>query len=111
MLPCTPVPPYCDLCIPSHRVPYLAIAKTFEAIEDVSGRLKMIEILSNLFRSVIALTPGDLLQCVYLCLNKLAPAYEGIELGIGESLLMKVIAQTTGIYSNIININYLIINI
>ena len=80
------------------RVPYLAIAKTFQAIEETSGRLKMIEILSNLFRSIIVLTPGDLLMCVYLCLNKLAPAYEGIELGIGESLLMKVICQTTGEY-------------
>lgn len=59
-------------------------------------RLKSIEILSNFFRSVIALTPDDLLYCVYLCLNRLAPAYEGMELGIGENLLMKAIVQTTG---------------
>ncbi len=56
----------------------------------------MIETLSNLFRSVLVLTPDDLLQCVYLCLNQLAPAYEGIELGMGETLLMKAIAQATG---------------
>lgn len=31
-------------------VPYLALAKTFEAIEPVSARLKIIEILSNYFR-------------------------------------------------------------
>ncbi|XP_071106130.1 DNA ligase 1-like [Haliotis cracherodii] len=78
------------------KVPYLALSKTFEAIEDTSARLKMIEILSNFFRSVIALSPGDLLQCVYLCLNKLAPAYAGLELGIGETVLMKAIAQATG---------------
>lgn len=59
-------------------------------------RLKTIEILSNFFRSVIALSSNDLVQCVYLCLNKLAPAYEGLELGIGETVLMKAIAQATG---------------
>ena len=59
-------------------------------------RLKIIEILSNFFRSVIALSPEELLSAVYLSLNQLAPAYVGLELGIGESLLMKAIAQATG---------------
>lgn len=54
------------------------------------------EMLCNFFRSVIVLTPEDLLCSVYLCLNKLAPAYEGIELGIGETVLMRAIAQATG---------------
>ena len=60
------------------------------------SRLRMIEILSNFLRSVMALSPQDLLQCVYLCLNKLAPAYKGVELGIGDTVLMKAIAQATG---------------
>nr|CAD7443163.1 unnamed protein product [Timema bartmani] len=58
------------------KVPYLALAQTLEKIENVSARLKMIEILSNYFRSVIVLSPDDLLASIYLCLNKLAPAYE-----------------------------------
>ncbi|XP_048575636.1 DNA ligase 1 isoform X2 [Nematostella vectensis] len=78
------------------RVPYLAVARTFEIIEDTSARLKIMSILSNFFRSVIALTPNDLLPCVYLCLNKLAPAYEGIELGIGDHILMKAVSEATG---------------
>jgi DNA ligase 1 len=78
------------------KTPYLAFAKTLKAIEATSGRLKTIEILSNYFRSVMVLSPGDLLPSVYLCLNRLAPAFEGIELGIGETLLIKAIAQTTG---------------
>ncbi|XP_074028599.1 DNA ligase 1 isoform X2 [Leptinotarsa decemlineata] len=78
------------------KVPYIALARTFEEIENISARLKIIEILSNYFRSVIVLTPEDLLPSVYLCLNKLAPAYEGLELGIAETSLMKAIAQSTG---------------
>lgn len=78
------------------KVPYLALARTLEAIEGVSARLKIIEILANYFRSVMVLCPEDLLPSVYLCLNKLAPAYEGIELGIAETTLMKAIAQSTG---------------
>lgn len=78
------------------RVPYLALTKTFSIIEDTSGRLKMIECLANFLRSVIALSPTELSVCLHLCLNQLGPAYEGLELGIAETTLMKVIAQTTG---------------
>ena len=63
---------------------------------DISCRLRMTEMLCNFFRSVIILSPDDLLQCVYLCLNKIAPAYEGVELGIGDSILIKALAEATG---------------
>lgn len=63
------------------EVPYLALARTLEAIEGTSARLKIIEILSNYLRSVIALTPDDLLPSIYMCLNQLAPAYHSLELG------------------------------
>eukprot|EP00057_Strongylocentrotus_purpuratus_P000684 XP_001180844.2 PREDICTED: DNA ligase 1 [Strongylocentrotus purpuratus] len=78
------------------NVPYMALADTFSIIEETSGRLKTIEILSDFLTSVMLLTPGDLKMCIYLCLNKLAPAYEGLELGIGDTVLMKAIAQATG---------------
>ncbi|KAL7842459.1 hypothetical protein SRHO_G00241480 [Serrasalmus rhombeus] len=78
------------------KVPYLAVARTFEKIEEDSGRLRNIETLSNLLRSVILLSSDDLLCCVYLCLNQLGPAYQGLELGVGETVLMKAVAQATG---------------
>ena len=78
------------------RVPYSAFAKTLQAIETVSSRLKMIEILSNYLGSVMILSPEDTTLSVYLCLNKLAPDYEGIELGVGESLILKALAEATG---------------
>ncbi|XP_064416829.1 DNA ligase 1 isoform X2 [Latimeria chalumnae] len=78
------------------KVPYLAVSRTFEKIEEESARLKNIETLSNFLRSVIVLSPNDLLPCIYLCLNRLGPAYEGLELGIGETILMRAVAQATG---------------
>uniref|UniRef100_A0A8C4SY24 DNA ligase n=1 Tax=Erpetoichthys calabaricus TaxID=27687 RepID=A0A8C4SY24_ERPCA len=56
----------------------------------------IIEILSNLFRSIIVLTPQDLLPSLYLCLNRLGPSFLGLELGVGETVLMKAVAQATG---------------
>jgi len=76
--------------------PFLALAKTLEAIEATSGRLKTIEYLSNYFRSVHVQTPDDLLPSVYMTLNRLAPAWEGVELGIGDTILMKAIAASCG---------------
>ncbi|VDP92130.1 unnamed protein product, partial [Echinostoma caproni] len=78
-------------------VPYLALAKTFDFIEKITGRLKIIEILCNFFRSVGLLSPSDLSTCIYLCLNQLGPAYEGNELGVGETILLKALGATTGV--------------
>uniref|UniRef100_A0A8D1RZQ5 DNA ligase n=2 Tax=Sus scrofa TaxID=9823 RepID=A0A8D1RZQ5_PIG len=78
------------------RVPYLAVARTFEKIEEVSARLRMVETLSNLLRSVVALSPADLLPVLYLSLNRLGPPQQGLELGIGDGILLKAVAQATG---------------
>ncbi|XP_037959696.1 DNA ligase 1 [Teleopsis dalmanni] len=76
--------------------PYLALAQTFEAIENTRSRLKMIDILGNFFYSVLVMNPEDLLPSVYLSVNGIAPAYEGMELGVAETTLMKVICKATG---------------
>eukprot|EP01138_Halocafeteria_seosinensis_P013197 gb/GECG01013479.1/.p1 GENE.gb/GECG01013479.1/~~gb/GECG01013479.1/.p1 ORF type:complete len:952 (+),score=140.08 gb/GECG01013479.1/:1-2856(+) len=77
-------------------VPYRALTDCFRHIEDTSSRLAIQETLCNLFRSIITLSPFDLLPSIYLCSSKLAPAYEGVELGLGDALLTKAIAQATG---------------
>jgi len=77
-------------------VPYSALSSTLLLIEETSARLEIIRILSNFFRSVLSCSPNDLVHCVYLCVNKVAPEYDGIELGIGETIIMKAIADSTG---------------
>ncbi len=48
----------------------MAVAKTFERIEEESKRLKIISSLTNFLRSVILLSPAETVSCIYLCLNK-----------------------------------------
>lgn len=77
-------------------VPYAALCRTFSLIEMTTKRLVIMEYCSLFLRQVLRLTPGDLLPTVLLMVNKLAPDYAGIELGIGESLIMKAIGEATG---------------
>jgi DNA ligase-1 len=51
-------------------VPYLCLARTFEKIEQNTSRLKIIELLRDFFRQVIALTPSDLIYAIYLSINQ-----------------------------------------
>ncbi|KAL7798035.1 DNA ligase [Trichoderma ceciliae] len=81
---------------PGAPVPYAALCKTFSLIELTTKRLIIMEHCSRFLRQVMRLTPDDLLPTVLLMINKLAPDYAGIELGIGESLIMKAIGETTG---------------
>lgn len=77
-------------------VPYAALCAAFSKIEMTTKRLEISAYCAKFFRQVLRLTPEDLLPTVLLMVNKLAADYAGIELGIGESLIMKSIGETTG---------------
>ncbi|EWZ34965.1 DNA ligase 1 [Fusarium oxysporum f. sp. radicis-lycopersici 26381] len=81
---------------PGTPIPYAALCTTFSLVEMTTKRLIIMEHCSLFLRQVMRLTPEDLLPTVLLMINKLAPDYAGIELGIGESLIMKAIGETTG---------------
>ncbi|XVF20313.1 hypothetical protein REPUB_Repub11eG0187600 [Reevesia pubescens] len=46
--------------------------------------------------TVIDTTPDDLVATVYLAANKIAPAHEGLELGIGDASIIKALAEACG---------------
>ena len=81
---------------PGEPVPYAALCTTFSLIEMTTKRLIISSHCSLFLRQVLRLTPQDLLPTVQLMINKLAADYSGIELGIGESLIMKAIGESTG---------------
>lgn len=56
----------------------------------------MQQYLCNYFTNVIKLTPDDLLPSIYLCINQVTPDFEGVELGIGDSTIIKAISEATG---------------
>jgi len=81
---------------PGEPVPYAALCTTFSKIEMTTKRLEILAHCSLFLRQVLRLTPSDMLPTVMLMVNKLAADYAGIELGIGESLIMKAVSGSTG---------------
>lgn len=85
-------------------IKYATLVETFAKVEATTKRLEILQLVTDLFVQVIAHCRQDsvasasenLLYTVYLCINRLCPDYEGLELGIGEGLLVKAIAQSTG---------------
>jgi DNA ligase 1 len=77
-------------------VPYAALCATFSLIEMTTKRLQISAHCSLFLQQVLRLTPNDLLPTVQLMINKVAADYAGIELGIGESLIIKAISESTG---------------
>lgn len=86
-------------------IAYAVLADAFTRVEATTKRLEILELVTNLFMQIIRQSSEEkplisardnLLHAVYLCINRLCPDYEGLELGIGEGLLIKAIAQSTG---------------
>ena len=77
-------------------VPYAALCTTFSLVEMTTKRLQISAHCSLFLQQVLRLTPNDLLPTVQLMINKVAADYAGIELGIGESLIIKAISESTG---------------
>lgn len=49
-----------------------------------------------MFKSIILLNPDLIVKTYYFAILKIAPDYELNELGIGDSLLKKVLQTSTG---------------
>ncbi|CAG9463109.1 unnamed protein product [Pedinophyceae sp. YPF-701] len=77
-------------------VPYSVLTNAFEDIGETTKRIEITQILTKVMRVIAAGSPGDLLPAAYLCTNRVAPAYEGVELGLGDATLIKALAACTG---------------
>ncbi|KAJ1869530.1 ATP-dependent DNA ligase Cdc17 [Coemansia sp. RSA 990] len=78
------------------QIPFLALCKVFEKIEATTKRLEITALIRDFLTQVMAIGQQQLAHTVMLCMTKIAPDHEGLELGIGESILIKSIASATG---------------
>lgn len=78
------------------KLMFCALCEVFEQIEATTKRLIIADILRDFFVHLMSTHPQELPVVVHLCLSRLGPEYEGLELGVGEALLMKAISQSTG---------------
>lgn len=66
------------------------LAEALARLEAGGRRLQAIDVLAGLFARV---PPSELDAIVYLVQGQLRPAYEGVEFGVGERLLLRALAQ------------------
>mmetsp|Transcript_107650 Transcript_107650/g.332526 ORF Transcript_107650/g.332526 Transcript_107650/m.332526 type:complete len:782 (-) Transcript_107650:19-2364(-) len=82
-------------------VPFSLLSEALVTIEGLKGsgkgsRKTMTIVLSNVFRFLIFYRPADLVPTIYILSNKVAPDYEGVELGVGDGLIVKTISEVFG---------------
>lgn len=78
-------------------LPFADLCDVFDAIEQTTKRLEITDILTTFFvRLMRQSRQEDLIAACLLSLSRLGPEYEGLELGLGEALLVKALSQSTG---------------
>ncbi|MBH59218.1 MAG: ATP-dependent DNA ligase [Thaumarchaeota archaeon] len=71
---------------------YSIVAQAYEDMEKTRKRLELLEILAELFRN----TPVNVIErIIYLTQGKIKPDFFGIELGMSDKLVMKVLEKST----------------
>lgn len=91
----------------SSNIPYSEVCEVFNKIEAISSRLEIIRICSDFFIKIMNQSSKNLIPTTYLFINRLGPDYEaGLELGLGENLLMKTISESCGKSMSQIKLKY-----
>lgn len=82
----------------SSKIHYSELTELFEKIEQESSRLKITAFISQFYYQILEHATSDkLVKIIYLCINRLGPDYEpDLELGLGETLLIKAISECYG---------------
>ncbi|MGC8479270.1 MAG: ATP-dependent DNA ligase [Candidatus Micrarchaeia archaeon] len=75
------------------------VSKYYQKLEDVSSRLSMIDILSELFSKA---SKSEIRYLIYFTQGVLAPSFEGKEIGLAEKSAISSISLSTGLSEEVI---------
>ncbi|MEM4213070.1 MAG: ATP-dependent DNA ligase, partial [Thermoplasmatales archaeon] len=71
---------------------FVELAMTLDRIEATTKRLEMVDLISDILKKA----DDDIRETVFLLQGKVAPDYEGLELGIAEKIAIKAISSQSG---------------
>eukprot|EP00762_Andalucia_godoyi_P000550 ANDGO_05268.mRNA.1 DNA ligase 1 len=81
----------------SKEFAFSALVETFETIHKETKRLAIQDTMSKMFRELITSSSDDLLPSIFFCSNKIDSRFsDRPELGVGPSLLCRVLTDCTG---------------
>jgi len=69
------------------------VARHFSTIENTASRLEMSGMIAKLLSGA---APSEARQLIYIIEGNVAPAHEGLDVGIGEKFAIRAIAKTSG---------------
>ena len=85
---------------------YAILTHAFVLVNSTQSRIKIIDTLVNLLRTLIEGDPSSLLPAVWLATNSISPPYIDIELGLGGSAISKALKKVCGLDNNSLKVLY-----
>ncbi|KAF2129902.1 ATP-dependent DNA ligase [Dothidotthia symphoricarpi CBS 119687] len=76
---------------------YALLTRCFILINGTTSRIKIVDTLVNLLRTIIEGDPNSLLPAVWLATNSISPPYIDLELGLGGSAINKALKKVCGL--------------
>ncbi|KAF2758209.1 putative DNA ligase I [Pseudovirgaria hyperparasitica] len=92
------VPQLKDLWAPENgSATYALLTRCFILVNSTQSRIKIVDTLVNLLRTIIVGDPESLLPAVWLATNSISPPYIDLELGLGGSAISKALKKVCGL--------------
>jgi DNA ligase-1 len=76
---------------------YALLTRCFVLVNATASRIKIVDTLVNLLRTLIEGDPQSLLPAVWLTTNAISPPYIDLELGLGGSAISKALKKVCGL--------------